>query len=119
MQTQYATYAPAPVMVVARPRKSLFLAFLLAFLFGPLGLFYASAIGGIIMLLVTGCAWTLFFMLIVNRMDYYAPLSTDSGIPWVTLLALGIWVAVELISIVWAVAAASSYNNKLQTTMAR
>ena len=117
-QTQYPTYAPSPY-IAARLRKSLFLGFFLAFLFGPLGLFYSTVVGGLIMILVTVGAWALFFVLVVNRMDYYAPLSTDSGIPWVTLLSLGIWVAVWVISIIWAIVAVNSHNNKLQTPMVR
>lgn len=117
VQPQYANYAypypPQPVMVVSRPRKSASVAFLLALIFGPLGLFYATVIGGIVMVLAAAGAWALFFGLVVNRMDYYAPLATDSGVPWVTLLALGIWVAIVVASVAWALAAVNAHNNRL------
>jgi hypothetical protein len=56
-------YAPQPIYVTQQvqiaspyaggPRKSVGVALLLAFLFGPLGLFYASVTGGIVMLIVS------------------------------------------------------------------
>lgn len=36
-----------------RPRKSAFVAFLLTFLFGPLGMFYTTVLGAIIMIIVS------------------------------------------------------------------
>jgi hypothetical protein len=92
---------------------------LLAFLLGPLGLLYSTVLGGIIMVLVSALAVGLFFVLVVNRLESYVPLATDSGIPWVTLLALGIWLAVEVTSIIWAVVAVNSHNSKLRASAAR
>ena len=121
VQPPYASYAYAtqPVMVVNQPRKSATVAFLLALIFGPLGLFYATVMGGIVMILAAAGAWALFFGLVVNRMDYYAPLATDSGVPWVTLLALGIWVAIVVASVAWALAAVNAHNNKVPNTATR
>lgn len=59
---QYA-YAPQPIYVtqqvqmapayVAVPQKNMALALVLSFFFGPLGLFYASITGGIVMLILS------------------------------------------------------------------
>lgn len=46
--------APAAPFTVASPRKSVVLAFVLAALFGPFGLFYSSVVGGIVMLVLSG-----------------------------------------------------------------
>jgi len=104
---------------VSQPQKSLVLGFVLAFFFGPLGLFYASVVGGVVMILVGIAAYALFFMLIVGRLETYVPLFTDTGITWVTLVAMGIWAALVLASVVWAIAAISAYNNKQQMSPAR
>ena len=119
LQPPYPPYQQPLVATANRPRKSLSLGFLLAFLFGPLGLLYSTVVGGFTMIGVTVASWVLFFTLVVNRMDYYAPLTTDSGITWVTLLAFAIWLAVELTSIIWATAAVNSHNSKLQTSSVR
>lgn len=41
-------------VVIVGKQKSVGVAFLLAFLFGPLGLLYASVVGGIVMIIVSG-----------------------------------------------------------------
>ncbi|HEX8219362.1 MAG TPA: zinc ribbon domain-containing protein [Chloroflexia bacterium] len=117
-QAPYPNYQQPLVATANRPGKSLPLGFFLAFLLGPLGLLYSTVKGGITMILVTVAAWLLFFSLVVNRMDYYASLTTDTGVTWVTLLAFAIWIMVELISIIWAIAAVNSHNSKLQASVA-
>ncbi len=54
---------PAPVVpfAVASARKSVVLAFILAALFGPFGLFYSSVLGGIVMLVLSGAGAVLTF----------------------------------------------------------
>jgi len=118
-RAMYPAYGPQPYMGVSQPQKSLVLGFVLAFFFGPLGLFYASVVGGVVMILVGIAAYALFFMLIVGRLETYVPLFTDTGITWVTLVAMGIWAALVLASVVWAMAAISAYNNKQQMSPAR
>lgn len=71
------------IVVVQKP-KSVGLAFFLAFLFGPLGLFYATIIGGIVMLVLAVLIG--FFTL-------------GFGLP-----------VVWLISMIWAVVAANHEN---------
>jgi hypothetical protein len=51
----------APAYVAMAPPKSMAAALLLTFFFGPLGLFYASITGGIVMLIVTFVAAALTF----------------------------------------------------------
>ena len=47
--------APAlPSVVAVGSRKSVIVAFILAAIFGPLGLFYSSVVGGIVMLVLSG-----------------------------------------------------------------
>lgn len=53
------TSQPATTTVIVK-QKSVGLAFLLAFLFGPLGLLYASILGGIVMFFVS---LILFFVI--------------------------------------------------------
>jgi hypothetical protein len=119
IQAPYPTYQQPLATTTTRPHKSLTLGFVLALLLGPLGLLYSTVVGGITMILATVAAWVLFFSLVVNRMDYYAPLATDTGVPWVTLLAFAIWITAEIISIIWAIAAVNSHNSKLQTSVVR
>ena len=44
---------PPQTVVVVGKSKSVGLAFVLTFLFGPLGLFYSSVVGGVVMLIIT------------------------------------------------------------------
>jgi hypothetical protein len=46
-------------VVVVAPTKSVGVAFLLTFLFGPLGLLYAFVIGGIVMFLPSNRTWLI------------------------------------------------------------
>lgn len=72
-------------VIIVGKAKSVGVAFLLAFLFGPLGLLYASILGGIIMFFVS---IVLFFLLPV-------------------IGAILAWIA----CIIWAVSAANSAND--------
>ena len=44
-----STQSTQPTVIVVAKQKSVGIAFLLAFLFGPFGLLYASVMGGIVM----------------------------------------------------------------------
>ena len=72
--------------VVVAPTKSVGIAFLLCFLFGPLGMFYSTILGAVIMIFVT----------------------IVLGVTTIVGALLG-WA----ISIIWGCAAASSYNKKM------
>lgn len=73
-------------------KKSMFLGFILTALFGGLGLFYASTVGGIIM--------TIAEVIVLV----------------VAILTLGLGMilfpVVHVISLVWALVAVSSHNNR-------
>lgn len=77
-------------IVIIEKQKSVGLAFLFAFLFGPLGLLYASIIGGIIM-----CVLAIIISIFT--------------------LGLGL-ILVWPISIIWAIIAVSSENKRVLTT---
>lgn len=115
----YPGYGPQPYVAAGQPQKNLVLGFVLALIFGPLGLFYASVVGGVVMILVGIAAYALFFILVVGRLETYVPLFSDTGITWVTLVAMGIWAALVLASVVWAMASISAHNNKPQVSVAR
>lgn len=84
--TNNSISSPQTVVVVGKS-KSVGIAFLLSFLFGPLGLFYSSVAGGIIMLI----------------------LGVAVGIITLGFGLIFIWIA----CIIWAVIAANSANKKL------
>jgi hypothetical protein len=78
---------PTQQVIVVTRQKSVGVALLLAFFFGPLGLLYASVIGGIVMLclgLVIGIVTFGFGLIFV-------------------------WIA----SVIWAVVAVNMYNKKV------
>jgi hypothetical protein len=84
--------APAPEkkIIVVASTKSVGIAVLLTFIFGPLGLFYSSIWGGIFMLLLA--LLSIPFSVITLGIPYFF-----------------IWIA----CIIWGALAANSYNKKL------
>lgn len=83
-------YYQQQVVVIHGEKKSVIAAFFLAFLLGPIGLLYATIAGGIIMIAISMILGTLFITATLGL----------AGWP--------IWVAaVWLISIIWAVIAAT------------
>jgi hypothetical protein len=87
-ERELGNLAVSQSVVLAMPTKSVALAFLLAFLFGPLGMLYSTAAGGLIMLMVS---------------------------PIVACATGGLGLLISWpICILWAMAAASSYNQKLR-----
>ena len=74
-------------VVIVGKQKSVGVAFLLAFLFGPLGLLYASVVGGIVMFFVTGL---------------------------VAIVTLGLGLLITWpVCIIWAIIAANDANKKM------
>ena len=89
---QQPYYNPPPVVqqtviMMGQDRKSVAAAFLLAFFFGPLGLFYSSIVGGIVMLIIDlpVAIFTLGFGLIFTN----------------------------IICVIWAMVAVNNHNKKL------
>lgn len=76
-----------PNVIVAKTTKSVGLAFILSALFGPLGMFYSTVVGGIVMLIVDVVVGILTF-------------------------GFGLIITVP-IGVIWATLAASNYNKKL------
>ena len=78
----------APQTVITVPVKSVGVSLLLTFFFGPLGMFYSTVVGGIIMLVV-------------------------SGVVFLATFGLGVFITWP-ICMIWGALAASAYNNKLR-----
>lgn len=94
-----------PFLVTKSP-KSIGIAILLTILFGPIGLFYASVSGGLIM---TITPIFLFLLLIVGTLqDNSILVGWSSGL--LIIFALTYW----LINIIWAVISINSYNEKIE-----
>src|SRR5207253_2746386 len=108
--TMQNPYGPQP-FVMLRPPKSVFVAFLLTFFFGPLGMLYSTVAGAITMMLVSLGAGALYYVLIAGSIDTYQSVSTDSGIAGITLVGCALSVVLWLVSIIWGMAAAAAHNN--------
>lgn len=69
MESQFQNQgSQMPQQIVVKTQKSVGVALILAFLFGPLGMLYSTIAGGIIMLIVTGfvAIFTLGFGLLIT-----------------------------------------------------
>jgi len=73
--------APSPTIIVGS-RKSMCVAFLLSFFFGPLGMLYATVGGGLVMLVL--CAMALLFTAGIGLL-----LTWPMGIVWAMVAAAG------------------------------
>jgi hypothetical protein len=89
------------------PQKSVGLAVFLAFLFGPLGMFY-STIGGAITMLLLSCGLTGAFIILSSAGDSYR--YSYGGTP--LLLFVGGYIVFQIICMVWAGMAASAHNSR-------
>ena len=85
--------------------KSLGLAIVLTLLFGPLGLFYASVSGGLIMSLTP---LALLILLFIGAVSQSSILLASSAI-LLGIFALSYWV----ICVIWAATSVSNYNNQV------
>ena len=95
-ETTSAPNQPQVQYVVAQPTKNIGIALVLTLLFGPIGLFYCSVFGGIVMLVVCG-----FFDLLGILMMGWGLLIT---IPFGNLLCA-----------IWAFISAKRYNSNLMS----
>jgi hypothetical protein len=114
--------APAPIQpiqVTVRLPKSVGVALLLALLFGPFGLLYATVKGGLIMLAVEFFGGILLFLSVVaagSTGSLNAPgAAIVGGLALLWLFAFGI----QIVCAVWAVMAAQSYNREILFSMMR
>lgn len=85
--------------------KSLGLAIVLSLIFGPIGLFYASVSGGLIMSLTPLAVFLLLFLGVISQSSV---LLASSAILLV-IFALSYWI----ICVIWAATSVSNYNNKV------
>ncbi len=77
-----------PQYIIIKSNKSVGIALILTFFFGPLGMLYSTISGGIIMLIITGI---------------------------VALFTLGVGLLITWpICMIWAAISANNYNNKLR-----
>ncbi len=84
-----------PQRVIVTSTKSMGVAILLTILIGPLGLFYSTIFGGIIM--------SIIFLII----------SLIVGFLTLGFALIIIWPIIWIICIIWAALATSSYNKRL------
>lgn len=91
--------------IVTKPTKSKGIAILLVLLFGPVGLFYSSIRGGVIMLISPIIALLLF---------YGSSFTGNLGLGMASLSFLFIFTSLFwIICIIWAVNAVDKYNAEL------
>jgi hypothetical protein len=94
-----------PFLVTKSP-KSIGIAILLTILFGPIGLFYASVSGAIMMIL----APIFLLLLLVFGVSQDNTVLTNLSLGLLIFMALTYW----LISIIWAVISVNSYNKEIE-----
>ncbi len=92
--------------LVTKSTKSVGIAILLTFLFGPIGLFYASVSGGLIM------TFTPILLVLLALVGFFQQNSLLLGWSFGLLIvfALTFW----LINIIWAVISVRSYNREIE-----
>ena len=96
----------ASPMIQTKPRKSIGLAVFLAFLLGPLGLFYVSIREGIILTFVVPA---ILFLLFVFGLGYENPILLVFTMGFSLIYIIGYWV----IAMIWAFISARNYNREV------
>jgi hypothetical protein len=91
--------------VVTKPQKSVGLGILLTLLLGPIGLFYSSVIGGLVMTFAP--VILLLVMIFGFAMD--DPLLIVSSLILILLFAFTWW----LICMIWAIIGVNAYNREI------
>jgi hypothetical protein len=94
-----------PFLVTKSP-KSIGIALLLTFLFGPIGLLYASVSGGLIMIFTP--IFILLLLIFGGSQNNLVLVGLSLGL--IIIFALSYW----LINIIWAVISVSSYNKEIE-----
>lgn len=92
--------------LVTKSTKSVGIAILLTFLFGPIGLFYASVTGGLIM------TFTPIFLFLLALVGFAQENSLLLG--WSVGLLIIFAVTFWLINIIWAVISVIDYNKEIE-----
>jgi hypothetical protein len=94
-----------PFLVTKSP-KSMGIALLLTFLFGPIGLLYASVSGGLIMIFTP--IFILLLLIFGGSQNNLVLVGSSLGL--IMIFALSYW----LINIIWAVLGVIDYNKKIE-----
>jgi len=97
--------------IVTKPTKSTGIAVLLTFLLGPIGLFYASISGGLIMTF----APILLVLLFLVGLFVGSPLILGWSIGLIIIFAATYW----LICIIWAIISVRTYNYEVEADARR
>ena len=100
----------APFVVTKSP-KSIGIAILLTLLFGPIGLFYASVSGGLIMTI------TPIFLLILFL--YGLGMEYTALVEWSVILIIIFLSTFWLINIIWSVISVNIYNKEIENDAKR
>ncbi len=93
-------------ILFTKSTKSVGIAIILTFLFGPLGLFYASVSGALIMI------FTPIFLIIIAVVGFAIDIPVLIG--WSFGLMLLFLLTYWLISMIWAVSSVISYNQEIE-----
>lgn len=93
-------------ILVTKSTKSVGIAILLTFLFGPIGLFYASVSGGLIM------TFTPILLILLTLVGLFQENSLLLG--WSFGLLIVFAATFWLINIIWAVISVTSYNKEIE-----
>lgn len=106
--------AAAPAPLPPPPRKSVGLAFLLTFLFGPLGMLYSTVTGALVMLGITAVVSVIagVFVGLISLATFGLGALLVVLAP---LVGLPIWIA----SMIWSCLAASGHNDRVQRQYAQ
>lgn len=96
----------SPSFLVSEPKKSVGLAILLTFMFGPIGLFYATVSGALVMLLLPVLLLIVFFLGVFQE-NYFL-------LGWSGVLLLILIFTEWLICIIWAVISVLGHNRDLE-----
>jgi hypothetical protein len=95
-------------IVILKAHKSVALALILTFLFGPVGLFYSTIVGGFIMMIVP----TVFVIMLFKQYSLYEILLMFFS--WVAIgNAIFFYVSYWIGCILWAIIGVNSYNEEL------
>lgn len=92
--------------IVTKPTKSVGIAILLTLILGPIGLFYASVSGGLIM------TFTPIFLFLLALVGVAQENSVLLG--WSVGLLIIFAVTYWLINSIWAIISVTNYNNKIE-----
>lgn len=103
--------------IITKSPKSTGIAILLTLLFGPIGLFYSSVLGGFVMtftpIVLVGLSYYFLFLNITEGDYSFLDWTADYFIEFY-IIGMSLPVLYWLINIIWAVLGVRNYNKKLE-----